>query len=52
MERNSFVEGLVIVVVFLLIIFLINRNRKDRKKFEQEMNQSEIKPEKHEDDRV
>jgi len=37
MERNSFVEGLVIVLVFLLILFLINRNRKDRKKFEQEV---------------
>lgn len=52
MERNSIVEGLVVVLVILLIVFLISRNRKDQKKMEQEITKSEIDPEKHDDGHV
>lgn len=49
MERNSIVEGVVVVLVILLIVFLISRNRKDQKEIEQEITKSEIDPEKHDD---
>jgi len=52
MERNTIIEGVVIVAVILLIIYLINRNRKDQKKMEQEITRSEIDPEKHDDPHV
>jgi preprotein translocase subunit YajC len=52
MERNSIVEGLVIVLVLLLVVFLISKNRKDQKKMEQEITRSEIDPEKHDDEHV
>jgi hypothetical protein len=52
MERNTVIEGVIILLVIILIIYLVSRNRKDQKKIEQEMNQSEIKPEKHDDDQV
>jgi len=47
MERNSLVEGVVVLLVILLIVFLISRKRKGQKKMEQEITQSEIDPEKH-----
>lgn len=31
MERNSFVEGLVIVLVMLLVIFFVSKNRRNGK---------------------
>lgn len=52
MERNSIVEGVVVVLVILLIVFLISRNRKDQKSMEQEITESEIDPEKHDDKHV
>ncbi|WP_165973432.1 hypothetical protein [Pedobacter sp. ok626] len=52
MERNSIVEGIVVVLVILLIIFLISRNRSDQKKMEDEIKKSEIDPEKHKDKHV
>jgi preprotein translocase subunit YajC len=52
MERNSIVEGLVIVLVILLIVFLISRNRKDQKTMEDEITKSEIDPKKHDDKHV
>lgn len=52
MERNTIIEGVIILLVIILVIYLVSRNRKDQEKIEQEMNQSEIKPEKHDDDNV
>lgn len=52
MERNTIIEGVIILLVIILVIYLVSRNRKDQEKIEQEMNQSEIKPEKHDDDQV
>jgi len=52
MEINYPLAGLVLVVVIGLIIFLIRRNRRDKKKYENEMIQSELKPEKHDTDHI
>ncbi|KIO77362.1 hypothetical protein TH53_09845 [Pedobacter lusitanus] len=52
METNDIIGILAIILAVLLLVFLIRRNRKDQKDFEREMNKSEIKPEKHEDDHV
>lgn len=51
-DVNYFIAGIVIVAVIGLIIFLIRRNRKDEKRFEKDMIDSEIKPEKHKDDQI
>ncbi|MNL39880.1 hypothetical protein D3C87_1621900 [compost metagenome] len=50
METNYIVEGIIIVLVIVLVIFLISRNRKDQKKYEKEIIESEIKPGKHDDE--
>jgi preprotein translocase subunit YajC len=52
MEINYPILGLVVLAVICLIVFLVRRNRKDEKKFEKEMTESEIKPEKHDEDKV
>ena len=52
MELNYPLIGLVIFLVIGLIIFLIRRNRKDKKSYERELIDSEIKPEKHDADRI
>jgi len=51
MNINYTVVAIVLLVVLLLIIFLIRRNQKDKRKLEDEMNQEEITPEKHNDGR-
>ncbi|TDQ06981.1 LPXTG cell wall anchor domain-containing protein [Pedobacter metabolipauper] len=40
------------VLILLLIAFLIFRNKKDQKNFEKESNESEIKPDKHDDPKI
>lgn len=35
------------ILVLLLILFIILRNKKDQRKFEDEINETEIKPDKH-----
>lgn len=49
MEVNYLITVPVLIVVIVLIIYLIRRNRRDQKKFEKEIIESEIKPEKHDD---
>ncbi len=49
MAINYPIAGLVLLAVILLIIFLIRKNQKDKKKFEKDFMQSELKPDKHED---
>ncbi|NQX54507.1 hypothetical protein HQN86_12855 [Pedobacter panaciterrae] len=48
METNYFIEGLVVLLVVLLVIFLINRNKKDLTKYEEDVNKSEISPKNNE----
>ncbi|WP_256003443.1 hypothetical protein [Pedobacter deserti] len=52
MEVNYVIVIPVALVVLLLVGWLIRRNSKDRKKFEQESINAEIKPETHKDDHV
>ena len=52
MEINYPLAGLVLVAVIGLIVFLIRRNREDKNKYEKEMIESELKPEKHDTDHV
>jgi hypothetical protein len=48
MIGNYVIGGIFIVFVILLIAFLIRRNKKDLKKYKEQLNASEMKPEKHE----
>lgn len=52
MEINYSIVGLILLVTIFLIIFLIRKNKKDKKKLESDLNQSELKPEKHGDDQA
>ena len=47
---NYWWTGLVLLLLVLLVIWLIKRNRKDEKDLEKVIIQSELKPEKHDDD--
>jgi len=49
MEINYPIVGVILLIAFLLIIFLIRRNKKDQKAFEKNVNESEIEPEQHKD---
>jgi hypothetical protein len=46
---NYWWAGVCLVLLIILLIWLIKRNRKDEKVFEKDFMQAEIKPEKHDD---
>lgn len=52
MKINIVVIAIIIAAILLFIYFIIKRNRKDQKKFENELNQSELTPDKHKGDKV
>lgn len=52
MEINYVIVVPVILLAILFVVWIIRRNRKDEKKFEKEMNESEILPEKHDKDHI
>lgn len=52
MELNYAIIIPVVLIVVIFIVWLIRRNMKDEKKFEDEINRSEIKPEKHDKDHI
>ncbi len=52
MKINLVVIAIVIVAVLAFVYFIVKRNRKDQKDLEQELNEREIKPEKHRDQQV
>ncbi len=52
MEINSVVIAILIVVILVFIYFVIKRNKKDQKKYENELNQSELTPDKHNDNKI
>jgi hypothetical protein len=52
MEMNYLIVAAVAVVVIILIVWIIRRNQKDKKKFESEIINSEVKPEAHKEDQV
>jgi hypothetical protein len=50
MATNYFIIGLVALGVAFLIIWIIRRNRRDKKDLERKLNLSDLEPEKHDDD--
>jgi Ca2+/Na+ antiporter len=49
MDINYWVVGAFVVAIVVLIAWLIKRNRKDEKAFEEEIIQSDLKPGEDED---
>ena len=49
MEINYLIVAPVFVAILALVFFLIRKNRKDQKEFENEIIQTELKPDKHDD---
>lgn len=52
MEIDYALIGVIALVLIIFIMWLIRRNIKDEKDFEKDNIQSELKPEKHDKDRV
>lgn len=52
MEVNYPIVIAVLLAVMFLLIFLIRRDRKDVKDFADELNKSEVEPDKHKEDRI
>ena len=47
---NYWWVGLIAVAVIAVLVWLTKRDQKDKKYYEQEIIQSELRPEKHDDD--
>lgn len=52
MEINYWYATAFVLLMAVLIIWLIKRNRKDEKTFEKDFAESEIKPEEHDGDKI
>ena len=52
MEVNKTVIAILIVAILVFVYFIIKRNRKDQKNLQDELNQKEIKPEKHDEENI
>ena len=52
MEINYWWVGLSLLAVILLIIWIFKKDQKDKKRYEEDIIQSEIKPEKHDPDKT
>ncbi len=52
MEINYVVIAILIVAILGFDFFVIKRNRKDQKKMEREINQSELTPDKHQENKI
>jgi len=50
MEINYWWLGLFLLVMAILVIWLIKRNRKDEEIFEEKIIRSELKPEEHDNE--
>jgi len=49
MDINYWWVGLSLLAIVFLIIWIYKRDQKDKKKYEKEIIQSDLKPEKHEE---
>lgn len=49
MDINYWWLGLFIILMVILLIWLVKRNRKDQKEYEQELIKSELRPERNKD---
>ena len=52
MEVNSTVIAILVLAILVFVYFIIKRNRKDQKNLQDELNQNEIKPEKHDEEHI
>ena len=52
MKINFILIAVAIVAILGFIYFVIKRNRKDQKDLEKELNQKELKPDKHSGERI
>jgi len=53
MNNINYLEvSLAVLIVAALVVWLVRRNIKDEKKFEKDTIQSELKPDKEEDDKL
>ncbi len=52
MNPNYFIIALALLVAIIVIILLFLKNQKDRKDFEQKMNQQDIDHEHHKEEKI
>ncbi len=52
MEINYSVIGIVVLIIVVLVILFIRKNKSDREKLEQKLNQSDITTDKHKEDEI
>ena len=52
MKINTVVIAIIIISILAVVIFAVKRNRKDQKKLENELNQKELTPDKHKEDKI
>lgn len=52
MKINFILIAVAVVAVLGFIYFVVKRNHKDQKDLEKELNQKELKPDKHNSDRI
>lgn len=52
MNIDYWILAAVLLLIILLIVWILIKNRRDRKKWEQELIQSDLKVEKHEDPKI
>ena len=52
MEVNNTVIVVLIIAILIFVYFIIKRNKKDQKNLEDELNQNDIKPDKHDEEHV
>lgn len=49
---NYFLIAVVVLFVIFLVVFIIRRNKKDLKALEKQINESEVKPDKHDGPKI
>lgn len=52
MKINFILIAVAVVAILGFIYFVVKRNQKDQKELEKELNQKEVKPEKHSGDQI
>lgn len=49
---NAMVIVIIVIAVLAFFYFIFKQNKKDQKKLEKELNDQEIKPEKHDEEHI
>ncbi len=52
MEVNSTLIAVGVIVILAFVYFIIKRNKKDQKIMEKELNENEVKPDKHDSEQI